>query len=177
MKTILALSFLAIAGFALVYTGWGQTEISKFTQCTQDADCFLARTCVGCNQCFSKSPLINGIDCAAFCAPDYTLECKCAQGQCSAEKKGTQELIESLNDEKIGIQMKYFIVQTLGETEDARAIEPLIRSLDNRDDSFRALVSDALKNITGEPFGQDQARWQQWWEQNKEKLLDESPQE
>ncbi len=53
--------------------------------CRKDADCVLAASCLGCNQCLSRPPAPPGaLDCAAKCIPDPSLACRCAEGRCVA---------------------------------------------------------------------------------------------
>jgi hypothetical protein len=55
--------------------------------CERDTDCFLDRSCLGCNRCYRRSPVGTGdIDCAAECSPDISLACMCVDGQCAVTK-------------------------------------------------------------------------------------------
>ncbi len=55
----------------------------------------------------------------------------------------------------------------LGKIGDKRAVEPLIAVLKDKGSYVRYYASEALTKITGKDFGEDQAQWQKWWEQNK----------
>jgi HEAT repeat protein len=44
------------------------------------------------------------------------------------------------------------------------AVEPLIACLKDEDEKIRKAAAGALKTITGQSFGEDATRWQQWWE-------------
>jgi len=58
----------------------------------------------------------------------------------------------------------------LGEIKDRRAVGPLIETL--QDESvLRVNVTNALRQITGETYGDDIVRWQIWWNENKETFL------
>jgi len=37
-----------------------------------------------------------------------------------------------------------------------------------QDGSVRRAAAKALKDITGQDFGQDADRWQQWWEEEQQ---------
>lgn len=63
------------------------------------------------------------------------------------------------------------VATVLGHIGDPRAIEPLIDSLKEEIKLIRDSILWALKNITGEDLGEDQEKWQKWWEENKEKFL------
>jgi hypothetical protein len=47
------------------------------------------------------------------------------------------------------------------------AIEILLRSLRNGDDSVRRTAAAQLKNLTGQDFGEDPEAWAGWWTKNK----------
>ena len=57
-------------------------------------------------------------------------------------------------------------VSSLGELKDSRAIKSLIVALTDQDIAGGALL--ALQDITGEDFGEDPAKWDEWY-QNKRK--------
>lgn len=59
----------------------------------------------------------------------------------------------------------------LGKIKDPSAIKPLIDVLAfNWGEELRHDFVSALKAITNQDFGDDQAKWQEWWEKNKEKF-------
>ena len=43
--------------------------------------------------------------------------------------------------------------------------------LKDKDSDVRLYAPEALMEITGKYFGEDQAQWQKWWEENKEDFL------
>ena len=57
--------------------------------------------------------------------------------------------------------------RALGDLKDLRAVEPLIAAMSDKKKTFDAIR--ALERITGQDFGKDQAKWQEWWEKNKAK--------
>ena len=59
----------------------------------------------------------------------------------------------------------------LGKIEDPRAVEPLIAALNDEDEGVREVVVYALENITKKEFGENQEKWQKWWDKNKGKFL------
>jgi WD40 repeat protein len=61
-------------------------------------------------------------------------------------------------------------IAILRDMKEPKAIEPLITALKDEDWNVRNTTAKALKNITGQDFGKDQAKWQEWWEQNKIKF-------
>ncbi|MCK4830522.1 hypothetical protein KA005_83160 [bacterium] len=51
------------------------------------------------------------------------------------------------------------------------AIEPLIIAMKGKSYEVRNRIIWALSKITGQDFGEDQVKWQKWWEENKETFL------
>lgn len=47
------------------------------------------------------------------------------------------------------------------------AVEPLIEALKDKDSYVRGNAAWGLRAITGQDFGGDPAKWQEWWEKNK----------
>jgi len=78
-------------------------------------------------------------------------------------KSLTEPLILALKDDDIIIQVA--AIQALGEIKDPRAIKPLIDAFNEK--KFQPVLADALHEITGQDFGENQAKWQKWWEENK----------
>lgn len=87
---LVLIAFLFVWGIITQRYAYSKDE-NDLKKCVKDSDCFLADTCTGCNQCFSKSPLVDGIDCMAKCMQDENLECKCINGYCSSAKKTVLE--------------------------------------------------------------------------------------
>lgn len=50
----------------------------------------------------------------------------------------------------------------LGTSGNPRAIEPLIRLLEDSDPTVRETVAHALETLTGQEFGTDVAKWREW---------------
>jgi hypothetical protein len=56
----------------------------------------------------------------------------------------------------------------LGLSHQPRVVEPLIEALEDDDAQVREAAAGSLRRLTGQEFGADQAKWSQWWEENKE---------
>ncbi|MHC4933933.1 MAG: hypothetical protein ACYTGV_17285 [Planctomycetota bacterium] len=52
----------------------------------------------------------------------------------------------------------------------AEAVEILIRSLRSETESVRATAAKELRNLTGQQFGEEPARWESWWETHKDRF-------
>lgn len=83
--------------------------------------------------------------------------------------RAVEPLISCLMNESWEVRAQAAYV--LGKIGDPRAVEALISVLTDEDIPSRSNARFALKKITGEDFGVDQARWKEWWEENKEKLI------
>ena len=57
----------------------------------------------------------------------------------------------------------------LGDLKDKRGVDPLIEALSDESGGVRKNAAFALKRITGQNFGIDPAKWQEWWEKNRAK--------
>jgi HEAT repeat protein len=57
--------------------------------------------------------------------------------------------------------------EALGQIGDTQAVEPLIATLKDEEEGIRKAAAEALTTITGRNFGEDAARWQEWWEEHK----------
>jgi HEAT repeat protein len=80
-----------------------------------------------------------------------------------------EPLIAALRDKNANVREE--VAGALRRTKDPRAIEPLIASLKDEDSDVRHNAARALKKVTGQDFGQDPEKWQEWWEENKDKFL------
>jgi len=74
-------------------------------------------------------------------------------------------LITALEDEDSWVRV--YTAEALGKIGDKDAVPALITALEDEDEYVRIEVVTALKKITGEDFGEDPSKWQQWWEENK----------
>lgn len=54
---------------------------------------------------------------------------------------------------------------------DPRAVEPLIGVLGDENPEVRRRAAEVLRSITGQDFGQDQGRWQAWYQQSLDQAV------
>ncbi len=52
----------------------------------------------------------------------------------------------------------------------AEAIEILIQALRGENDAARRTAAGQLEHLTGQRFGEDRARWETWWRENRERV-------
>jgi hypothetical protein len=91
----------------------------------------------------------------------------------------SEELVHYLGDNDGFVRQAAFSVLV-----QRRAVDELIEALvaealvpDEEEGLSSALAASALRQITGEDFGQEHNRWRQWWEQNKGTFrVDKKPQ-
>lgn len=76
-------------------------------------------------------------------------------------------LVGVLKDENSDV--RWWAVYALEKLNDPRAVEDLIVALKDTNSVVREWAEMALKKITGQNFGEDPTKWQQWWEKNKPK--------
>ena len=77
-----------------------------------------------------------------------------------------EELLIVLN-EPPSYQAIVGIAQTLGKIEDKRAIHPLITALryeGHNSYETKNSIALALKKLTGNDYGDDCVRWEEWWD-------------
>jgi HEAT repeat protein len=77
-------------------------------------------------------------------------------------------LIESLHDEVD--MVKRTAAAVLANQKNPALIEPLIDALNDPDSFVKDSALHALSNITGQYFGDDIGRWQEWWSENQERF-------
>ena len=91
---------------------------------------------------------------------------------------GVLEILYELWGEKILVSAlahdEYWVnlaaVDLLEEKRGIDAVPLLIEALEHKNANVRHYAARALKNVTGEDFGEDASRWQEWWayrERNK----------
>ena len=81
-----------------------------------------------------------------------------------------EPLINALIYGDSGVQRRG-AANALRQIGDARAVEPLIAALKDEALPVRGKAADALESITKQDFGEDQAKWQQWWDENKNEIF------
>ena len=81
------------------------------------------------------------------------------------DKRALEPLIAALKDNDKQVQSR--AASGLGWMRDWTAVKPLIVVLENENERVRRKAAEALKKITGQGFGEDSEKWQEWWEENK----------
>ncbi len=71
-------------------------------------------------------------------------------------------LIGSLSDNHPFVRRRAAFA--LGELRDLRAIDPLIKALHDNDSFVAKFALEALEKITGQDFGKDSKKWEEWWD-------------
>jgi|GEM_PF-2067159 len=61
-------------------------------------------------------------------------------------------------------ELRIQAAQSLGKLKDKRAVPPLIAALGSTAPACQSAFAEALKEITGQDFGQDAEKWLEWWE-------------
>jgi len=80
-------------------------------------------------------------------------------------KDAIPALINLLEDEDEFVRLSTTVA--LGDIGAQEAVPALINALKDEDFMVRNFAAESLTKITGEDFGEDQSKWQQWWEENK----------
>jgi HEAT repeat protein len=82
-------------------------------------------------------------------------------------------LTRALNDEYWVVRSRAAIA--LGEIKDPYGVEPLIDVMQNdKDPDVKKRAEIALEEITGKILGQDPEKWLKWWEENKDRFLNDT---
>lgn len=81
------------------------------------------------------------------------------------DKRAVSHLINCLKDPSKDVRVE--TAWALKEIGDRRAVKALIETLDDKELLVRIRVESALEDITGQKFGKDIAKWQEWWARNK----------
>jgi HEAT repeat protein len=82
------------------------------------------------------------------------------------EPRAVEPLIGILKNDRNGY-VRAMAAWALGKIKDRRAVEPLIDGITDESNDVRKRAPLALKEITGQDFGKDPAKWREWWEKNK----------
>lgn len=80
-------------------------------------------------------------------------------------QEAVPDLVAALKDSDWFLVVR--AARALGEIGDRRAIAALIDAMSNRFPAVPAAVAEALQKLTGQNFGEDQARWRTWWQENR----------
>jgi HEAT repeat protein len=81
-----------------------------------------------------------------------------------------EPLIAALSDDRLSVRT--YSIKALGIIKDTRALEPLINALDDKEELVQRSAMQTLGEITKEDIGEDRAKWQGWWKENKGKFSD-----
>jgi len=76
------------------------------------------------------------------------------------DPRAVETLISALKDEFGSVREAAAVA--LGELKDPRVVETLISALKDEFGSVREAAAGALNKITGEDFGEDEAKWRDW---------------
>lgn len=85
------------------------------------------------------------------------------------DQRAVESLIVALKNEHW--QIRAVAAEVLGELRNHRAIAPLITALADKHPIVQYSVEEALESITKQDFGDDPAKWKQWWDRNAEEIL------
>lgn len=78
------------------------------------------------------------------------------------DQRAVEPLIQALQDEDMGVRGD--AASALGKLKSKRAIRPLLAMLKERKQNYQ-FAADALREITGQSFGDDVRKWQEFCEQ------------
>lgn len=82
------------------------------------------------------------------------------------DRRAVEPIIDLLKDKNEYVRSNS--AEALGQFRDLRAVEPLIAVLNDEYIFVNAAVANSLKEITDEDFGENQQKWKEWLNQNKE---------
>jgi len=81
------------------------------------------------------------------------------------DAKAIPALLPLVNADNIDLRIA--MVKALGKIGNLRAIDPLLDIIDQSGGDMRQAAYKALKDITAQDFGEDAAKWRQWWKANE----------
>ncbi len=81
------------------------------------------------------------------------------------DARSVESLIAALKDESEYVRTTS--AWALGLIKDPRAVEPLIAALKDKQLVVKGSAKNSLRQITAQDFGDDDEKWQKWWEENK----------
>lgn len=88
------------------------------------------------------------------------------------DPRALDALISALKHEDLGVRIS--AAEALGDKKDPKAISPLITGLKENEETVQEAFIKALESITGEDFGQDLSKWEQWWNENRKTVLEDN---
>jgi len=80
------------------------------------------------------------------------------------DARAVPALLQAVRTDTTRVRLK--AIRSLGELKDTQAITPLIAALAEPGTRIKTAAAAALQDITGQDFGEDPAKWRQWWEAN-----------
>lgn len=83
--------------------------------------------------------------------------------------KAIQAMATGVLDLQYPLGSRVLLAQSLGQTREREAVEPLLMVLQSPETELQNAASAALRLISKQTFGRDLSRWQEWWELNKVK--------
>ena len=83
------------------------------------------------------------------------------------DRRAATSLIEALRDKDADVLLRYEAIQGFCKLKDDRAIAVLIEVLEDENVGIRNAAASALMRITGQNFGQDRAKWEEWAEDHR----------
>jgi HEAT repeat protein len=86
----------------------------------------------------------------------------------SRDARATRVLLASLSDEDATVRANG--VHALGNYYSPEVIEALLTMLDDQVQQVNEAAVEALFMLTGKDYGLDKAKWQQWWQQQKQAI-------
>lgn len=86
-----------------------------------------------------------------------------ALGKIGPEEGVVSALMQAVGDEDAYVRQTAVLALKRIGSGAAAAVPALIQALQDKSDRVRGYAAEALEAITGQQFGQDAARWQQWW--------------
>ncbi|MCE2805231.1 MAG: HEAT repeat domain-containing protein [Gemmataceae bacterium] len=89
-----------------------------------------------------------------------------------AEPRVIEKLSKLLEDPATETSIAQAVAFTLGASGRKQSVPPLIKALGNDSDKLRQAASDALGDLTGQKFGLDSDRWNQWWQTTRDLPVD-----
>lgn len=89
-----------------------------------------------------------------------------------AEPKVIEKLSRLLEDQATDPSVAQAVAYTLGASGRKQSVPPLLKALGNDSDKLRQAASEALGDLTGQKFGLDSDRWNQWWQATRDLPVD-----
>lgn len=83
--------------------------------------------------------------------------------------RAVEEMSIRLLDQKYPLGTRVLLAQSLGQTRQRYAVEPLLSALQSEEKDLQEAASEALSQVSKQSFGRDVPKWQEWWKINKAK--------